>query len=123
VRAGVDQHHTVAWIDLAQRRDGRGRVDRPRRPLAVLDIVEPRALLDLGEPRPPRRRISGKRRHDGVSLTPHQLEECAAAAQHDVTRRAVGGERLHVGVDMDDNGLARSPSAQRPVHGVALIEA
>ena len=122
VRAGIDQHHAVARIDLAQRRDGCGRVDRPRRPRAVLDVVEPRALLDLGKPRPPRRHIGGKRRHDGVGLTLHQLEERAAASGHDMVRRAVGGERLHVGVDMDDDGPARSATAQRPVHGVALVE-
>jgi hypothetical protein len=123
VGAGIDQHHAVARKGLAQLRDGRGRVDRPCRLRAVLDVVEPRCLLDPGEPCSPRRRIGGKRRHDGVGLALHQLQEGAAAPEHDMVRRAMGGQRVHVGVDMDDDGLARRPPAQGPVHRVALVEA
>ena len=36
--------------------------------------------------------------------------------------KAVRGQLVHIGVDMNDGVLAGVPSAQRPMHGVALVE-
>ncbi len=44
-----------------------------------------------------------------------------AASRHHLAEIAVGGELVHVGVDQDHEGLAAL--AQRPMHGVALVEA
>ena len=44
-----------------------------------------------------------------------------AASRHDMTQVAVRGQFIHVGVHMDHEGLRTF--AQRPMHGVAFVEA
>jgi hypothetical protein len=121
VRAGIDQHDAVARKRLAQRRDCGGRMDRCPRPAGVLDVVEPRPGLDLGEPFAPARLPGLQRRRDRRGALLHQVEEGMTASRHHVAEIAVGGELVHVGVDLDDESFGAL--AHRPMHGVALVEA
>ena len=60
---------------------------------------------------------------DGLRVLLHQSEECTATARDDMSGHAMRGQLVHIRVDMDDCVLGGGPSAQRPMHGVALVEA
>ena len=120
VRSGIDEHHAVAREHLAQRDDRGRRMDRRAGPSGVLDVVEPRPRLDGGEPLPPARLALLQRGTDHGGAVVHQVEEGVAASGHHVAEIAVGGELVHVDIDVDH---ARSAAlAHGPVHRIALVE-
>ena len=121
VRAGIHQQNAVARKDCAQRRHRGGGMDRLGGAMTILGVVEPWSCLDLGNPGLPRRLAFREcvRRRAFVAI--EQIKESVAAARHDMAGFAARGDFVHVGIDVDH--LRRGFSAQRPVHGVALVEA
>src|ERR1700757_4265763 len=95
-------------------------MDRLCLSLAIFEIIETRAGFYLGDERLPRLGAVRERGRRRIRRVVEKREKSAATAGHCMIGLAVGWDLPHVGIDVNPPRLA--VLAQRPMHGVALVE-